>query len=79
VTDVGDVLDLEHVDAVVEHGPPDEVGEHERSEVADVRVPVHGRAAGVHPEAPAIARFDRLDFAGQRVPEAERHGRIVAA
>ena len=55
VADVGDVLDLEDVDAVVEDRPADEVGEHERPEVADVRVAVDGRAAGVHPKPPAVA------------------------
>ena len=50
VADVGDVLDVEHVDAVVEDDPPDEVGEEERPQVADVGVAVDGRAARVHPE-----------------------------
>ena len=39
--------------AVVQHDPPDQVGEEERPEVADVGVAVDGRAAGVHPDAPA--------------------------
>ena len=73
VADVGDVLDLEDVDAVVEDGATDQVGEEERPEVADVGVAVDGRAAGVHPEAPAVARLDGFDGAGQGVAETERH------
>ena len=79
VADIGDVLDLEDVDAVVQHRPTDQVGEEEGPQVADVRVAVDSRTAGVHPEAPAIARLDRFDGAGEGVAEAERHSRIVAA
>ena len=79
VAHVGDVLDLEDIDSVVEDRPADEVGEHERPQVADVRIAVDGRAAGVHPEPPAVGRLDRLDFAGERVAEAQRHPGIVAA
>ena len=77
VADVGDVLDLEDVDAVVQDGPSDEVGEEECPEVADVGVAIDGRAAGVHPEAAPVGRFDGFDGAGQGVAEAERHRRIV--
>ena len=65
------------VDAVVQHRPSDEVGEEERPQVADVGVAVDGRAAGVHPEAPAVGRLDGFDGAGEGVAEAERHRRIV--
>ena len=48
------------------------------AQVADVGVPVHGRAAGVHPDPARLQRLDRLDPAGQRVAEVEGHGPIVA-
>ena len=79
VADVGDVLDLEDVDAVVQDGAADEVGEEEGPEVPDVGVAVDGRAAGVHPEPPAVARLDGFDGAGEGVAEAECHARIVVA
>jgi hypothetical protein len=77
--DVGDVLDLEDVDPVIEHRPADEIGEEEGPEVADVGVAVDGRPAGVHPEPLPVGRLDGLDRPGERVAKAERHPRIVPA
>ena len=54
VPDVGDVLDVQDLDPVVQHRPPDQVGEEERPQVADVGVAVDRRAAGVHPEPPGL-------------------------
>ena len=51
VADVGDVLDVEDLDPVVQERPPDQVGQQVAAQVADVGVAVDGRAAGVHPEA----------------------------
>ena len=73
VPDVGDVLDLEDVDAVVEQGAPDQVGEEVAAQVADVGVAVDGRAAGVHPDAARLERLDRFDPPAQGVAEVERH------
>ena len=58
--DVGDVLDVQHLEPVVEQRAPDEVGEEERPEVADVGVAVDRRAARVHADP---ARLERLDAA----------------
>ena len=44
VADVGDVLHVEHRDAVVQQRPADEVGEEVAAQVADVRPAVDGRA-----------------------------------
>jgi hypothetical protein len=79
VSDVGDVLDVEDADPVVQEDASDEVGEEECSEVADVRVAVDGRAAGVHPDGAAVARLDGFDRPGQGVPEAEGHLGILPA
>ena len=56
-----------------------QVGQQVRAQVADVGVAVHGRAAGVHPDAPRLERLDRLHRAAQGVPDPERHGDIVEA
>src|SRR6185503_4588883 len=74
VADVRDVLDMEDLDAVVEHGPPDEVSEEERPKVPDVGVAVHRRAARVHPKPTGLERLDGDHRSRQRVPEPERHG-----
>ena len=73
VTDVGDVLHVEHGDPVVQRNAPNEVGQQERPEVADVGVAIHRGAAGVHAEARAVERLDRFDRARQRVAKAEGH------
>ena len=78
VPDVGDVLDVEHVEPVVDEGPADQVGQQVRAQVPDVGVPVDGRAAGVHPDTPGLERHDRLDGPGQGVAEAQGHPDIVA-
>ncbi len=74
MADVGDVLDVEHVDAVVQQRPSDEVREQVAAQVADVGVAVDGRAAGVHPDPPGLDRLDGLDLPGQRVAETEHVG-----
>ncbi len=73
VADVGDVLDVEDLDAVVEEHAPDQVGEHERPEVADVGEAVDGRAARIHPDAATVRRENRLNGPAEGVPEAEGH------
>ena len=75
--DVGDVLDVEHIDAVVQQHAPDEVGEEVGPQVADVGEAVHGRAAGVHPDAARLERLDGLDGSGEGVAETQWHGAIV--
>ena len=75
VPDVGDVLDVEDVEAVVEQRPPDEVGEQVGAQVADVGVAVDRRAARVHPHAARLERLDRLDGRVQRVAQARVMGR----
>jgi hypothetical protein len=50
MADVGDVLDVQDLDAVVEQDPPNEIGQEKRPEVADVGVAVDRRPAGVHPD-----------------------------
>ena len=78
VPDVGDVLDVEHLEPVIQQGPPEDVGEQVRAQVADVGVPVHGRAARVHPDAPGLQWHDRLHGPGEGVAEAQGHPDIVA-
>ena len=73
VAHVGDVLDLEHAQPVVDEGPSDEVRQEERPEVADVRVAVHRRTAAVHPHEPRLDGLHGLDAAGQRVAQPEGH------
>jgi hypothetical protein len=58
VADVGDVHDVGHVVAVEAQHPREQVLEQERPQVADVGVVVHGRPAGVEPDA---ARPQRLE------------------
>ena len=48
--DVGDVLADDDRQAVPLGVAPDQVGQQERPQVADVREPVHRRPAGVHPQ-----------------------------
>ena len=71
VPDVRDVLDVQDLEPVVQQGSPDEVGEEEGPEVADVRVAVDGRAARVHPDPAGLQRLDRDDLAPERVPQTE--------
>jgi hypothetical protein len=79
VADIGDVLDMEDRDPVVQDHPPDEIGEQERPEIADVGVAVDRRPAGVHPEALTVQRLHRLDRPREGVAKAKRHVGIVAA
>ena len=78
VADVGDVLDVEDLEPVVEQGPPDQVGQEVAAQVADVGVAVDRRAAGVHPDAAGLERLDRADRAGEGVAQAEGHGAGLA-
>ena len=73
VSDVGDVLDLEDVDAVIKQRPPDQVGKEIAAQVADVGVAVDGRAAGVHPHPAGLERLDGFDPSSEGVAEAQRH------
>ena len=73
VADVGDVLDVEDREAVVQQHPTDEVGEQVAPQVPDVRVAVDGGTAGVHPDATGLDRLDRPDGAAEGVAEAEGH------
>ncbi len=73
VSDIGDVLDLEDIDAVVEQGAADQVGQEVAAQVADMGVAVDGRAAGVHPDAARFERFDRLDAPAQGIAQVEGH------
>ena len=73
VADVGDVLDVEHLDAVIQQHAPDEVREEVAPQVADMGVAVDGRAAGVHPDATRLQRLDGPHLAGQRVAQSEGH------
>ena len=73
VADVGDVLDVEHVDAVVQQHAPDQVRQQVAPQVADVGVAVDGRAARVHPDATRLQRLDGPHLAGQRVAQSEGH------
>ena len=73
VSDIGDVLDLEDVDAVVEQGASDEVGQDVAAQVADMGVAVDGRTAGVHPDPARLERLDRFDAPAQGVAQVEGH------
>jgi hypothetical protein len=77
VAHVGHVLDVQHLEAVVERHPSDQVGEDEAAEVPDVGVAVDGRAAGVHPEMAGLERFDRFETPGQGVVEAEHRALVI--
>src|SRR5439155_9003701 len=45
VADIGDVLDVQDIEAVVEQDAPDEVSQQIAAQVADMRIAVHGRSA----------------------------------
>ena len=71
VPDIRHVLDVQDLESVVEQDAPDQVGQQEAAEVADVGVPIDRRAAGVDPDSPGFEGLDRPDSAGQRVAEVE--------
>ena len=73
VTDVGHVLHVEDLQAVVQERATDEVGEQVAAQIADVGIPVDRRAAAVHPDAAGLQRFDRLDIPGEGVAETDCH------
>jgi hypothetical protein len=76
---VGDVLDVEDLDAVVQERPPDEVGQQVAAQVSDMRVAVDGRTACVHPDPAGLERIDLFDRAGERVAESEGHTSMLVA
>ena len=59
--------------AAEEQGAPNEVGEDERAEVADVGGGVDGRAAAVHAHVTGLERLERLDGTAERVAELQTH------
>ena len=77
VADVGDVLDVEDLDAVVQERPSDQVGQEVRAQVADVGVAVDRRTARVHADPARDERLDGLDGAGQGIAQAQGHVVIV--
>ncbi len=74
VPDVGDVLDVEDRDAVVQERATDQVREQVAAEVPDVRPAVDGRAARVHAHGSGVAERDGLDASRERVAKG-RSGR----
>ena len=80
VPDVGDVLDVEHVEAVVQQDAPDEVGQQVRC--AGCRRGRSGRRSGrrcTSGRGPARAARRARPTRRQRVAEAQGHGAIVEA
>ena len=73
VTDIGDVLDVEHFDTVIQQHAPDEIRQQVAPQVADMRIAVDGRATRVHAHAARFQRLDRPHLAGQRVAQSEGH------
>ena len=73
VPDVGDVLHLADLGPARLQGPPEQVGQQEAAQVADVGVAVHGRPAGVHGDPPGRPRPHRLLGPGQGVGDLQ-HG-----
>ena len=69
VARIGDVLATDHVQPARRRGPPDQVGQQVRAQVAHVGVPVDRGAAAVHPQRAPRYRLDRLDLPGPRVIE----------
>src|ERR687897_423098 len=67
VPHVGDVLHLDHVEPLELEGTADQVGEQERTQVAEVDVAIHRGAAGVDLDLPRLHRHDIVDAARQRV------------
>src|SRR2546426_11648625 len=72
---VGQVHDVEHLVARRFEVAAQQVLEQKRAEVPEVRVVPDGGAAGVERDPRGRERLERLDAAGQRVVERERHAR----
>ena len=70
MTHIGDVLDEGHPEPLQAQGAPDQIGQHVGAEVPEMRVAVHGRAAGVHLDVTGLDRHDLLDRTRQRVVQA---------
>ena len=73
MADVGDVLDVQDLDAVIEERSPDKVREEKRPEIADMRVAIDRRTARIHSNPPPVRGLDGFDGATERVPELEGH------
>ena len=71
VPNVGDVRDPRHPEPERGGGADDEVGGEKAPEVADVRVAVHRRAAGVKPQVPGLAGLHRAHLAREGVVQPE--------
>ncbi len=74
VVDIGQVHDVEHPIPARPQVPPEEVGQQEGAEVADVGVVPHRRPAHVERHLGRGQRLQRLDAPGQAVVEANAHG-----
>ena len=70
VPDVGDVLDVEHLDPAGFQHAADPVGHQVGAQVADVGVAVHGGAAGVHANQSRLNRLDFFRLLGKGIEEA---------
>src|SRR4051794_31431022 len=73
VVDVGQIHDMKNVVAAGLEPAPEEVLEQEGPKVSDVGVVVDRWAAGVERDPARLERLERLDLAGQRVVESQRH------
>lgn len=73
MANVGDVLDLDDIQPVIQQDASDEVGQEECPEVADVGEAVHRGAAGVHPDQPGLEGLNGTDGATEGIVEAEGH------
>ena len=80
VPHVGDVLAARDQQPVPLGGAPDQVGQQVGTQVPDVRVAVHGRAAGVDAETATAGGLDLLELPGPGVIETEhtRQPRVAA-
>ncbi len=81
VVDVGEVHHLEYFPPSEREYAAEQIFEHERPKIAEVRRLVDGRAAGVDANGFPILGRKRFDLAGERVVEAEigRHALKLAA
>jgi hypothetical protein len=67
MADVGDVLDVQHLETSVLEEPAQPVGHGESTQVADMDIAVDGGAAGVHLDLARLQRHELLDLAGQSI------------
>ena len=73
VVHVGDVHDVVEPVAARPQPAAQEIDKDEAAEIADVRVIVDGRAAGVHPDRIIRQGSERLHFLREGIIEAQRH------